>query len=175
MSVTIWEVLALCATHALPEEKSTRPTKHEKNGSQELTFSSNSQKEIVFEIRIHFHANRINILQYNWFNLSKILVVRSTYTGYPQDFNIFPTSFHHALDMELQMLFGRTLNLNWIPPRLWHISDIFSPCPWSRVADTFWSYAQPELDTPKDLTHFRYLFAMPLIWSCRCFLVGHST
>ena len=115
MSVTIWEVLALCATHALPEEKSTRPTKHEKNGSQELTFSSNSQKEIVFEIRIHFHANRINILQYNWFNLSKILVVRSTYTGYPQDFNIFPTSFHHALDMELQTGLGHTLNLTGYP------------------------------------------------------------
>ena len=68
----------------------------------------------------------------------------------PQDFDTFPISFRHALDMELQMLFGRTLNLNWIPPRLWHISDIFSPCPWYGVADAFWSYAQPKLDTPKN-------------------------
>ena len=60
-------------------------------------------------------------------------------------------------------------------PRLWHISDIFSPCPWYGVADAFWSYAQPKLDTPKTLTHFWYLFAMFLIWSCRRFLVVRST
>ena len=107
--------------------------------------------------------------------LRMLLIICSILIGYPQDVDTNLIYFCHFLDTELQTLFGRMLNLNWIPPRLWHISDIFSPCPWSRVADAFWLYAQPKLDTPKDLTHFRYIFAMPLIWSCRRFLVVRST
>ena len=81
----------------------------------------------------------------------------------PQDFDTFPISFCHALVMELQTLFGRMLNLNWIPPRLWHISDIFSPCSWYGVADAFWSYTQPKLDTPLHRT-LNLNWIPPRIW-----------
>ena len=58
-----------------------------------------------------------------------IFVVRSTYIGNPQDSDTIPIFFRHTLDMELQTLFGHTLNLTWKPPRLLHISGIFQPCP----------------------------------------------
>ena len=44
-----------------------------------------------------------------------------------------------------------------------------------KVVDAFLSYAQPKFDTSKTLTQIWYLLTMPLIWSCRCFLVKCST
>ena len=39
----------------------------------------------------------------------------------------------------------------------------------SKMLDSFSSYTQPKLDTPKNLTHFQYFFAMFLIWIADAF------
>ena len=49
--------------------------------------------------------------------LQMLFAVCSTKIVYLKDFDTNMTSPSHALDIKLQILFGRTFNLNWIPPK----------------------------------------------------------